>query len=103
MDRRLKFHQILVDILGSENVYFQPPETVSMNYPCIVYSRQSGDSQYADDSTHVFMISYSVTMISRDPDLQTYIIRELAKLPMSRYDRHYTKDNLHHDNFVIYF
>ena len=32
MDRRLKLHEELCDILGSRNVYFQPPETVKMKY-----------------------------------------------------------------------
>ena len=36
-ERRLELHEILCTILGSRNVYFQPPESIKMNYPAIVY------------------------------------------------------------------
>ena len=39
MDRRLLFHEVLCEVLGSRNVYFQPPESVKMCYPAIVYAR----------------------------------------------------------------
>jgi len=35
-DRRLKLHEILCGILNTRNAYFQPPESVKMNYPAIV-------------------------------------------------------------------
>ena len=38
MRDRLDLHECLCKILNSNNVYFQPPENVRMNYPAIVYS-----------------------------------------------------------------
>lgn len=32
-----------------KNVYFQPPESVKLLYPCIVYKRSAGDTRFADN------------------------------------------------------
>ena len=37
VDRRNDLQKLLVEVLGSKNVYFQPPESVKMKYPAIVY------------------------------------------------------------------
>ena len=34
---RLILHDELITLLGSSNVYFQPPTSIKMNYPCIIY------------------------------------------------------------------
>lgn len=102
MGQRLKFQSILEHILGSQNVYFQPPTNLSISYPCFIYERNTGDSKYADNSSYRFTIQYKVTYISTKPDSEE-ILKKLASLPMSRYDRHYTADNLNHDVFNIYY
>lgn len=44
IDRRIKFHGLLCEILSCPiegercRCYFQPPESVKMSYPAIVYS-----------------------------------------------------------------
>lgn len=101
MGQRLELHKILVDILGSSNVYFQPPETIKMKYPCIVYERGSGDTIFADNNPYRFTKRYQVTVIDRDPD--SLIPDKVSVLPMCTYDRHYTVDNLNHDIFNLYF
>ena len=77
MDRRLKLHEKLCDILGSRNVYFQPPETVKMKYPCIVYERSDGDTQFANNMPYTFALRYTVTLIGTDPD--NPLIKRMAK------------------------
>ena len=37
MERRLELHEALCEVLGSRNVYFQPPDNVTMRYPCFVF------------------------------------------------------------------
>lgn len=91
---RIDINSQLVSILGSGNVYFQPPENVKMQYPCIVYTRTSMDSIYADDNGYIDYDTYNLTYISKDPDSQ--VPRELMKLPMTSFDRHFVADNLHH-------
>ena len=34
---RLELHALLVELLGSTNVYYEPPETLKMSYPAIRY------------------------------------------------------------------
>ena len=38
---REELHELLVSVLGSRNVYFQPPESIRMQYPAIVYARNN--------------------------------------------------------------
>lgn len=98
---RTDLSKILREILGTTNVYFQPPPTVEMKYPCIVYERSSADSQFADNIPYVHKKRYKVTYIDTNPDSE--IPDKIANLPMCVFDRHYTADNLHHDAFNLYF
>ena len=101
MDRRLKLHQILVDILGSNHVYFQPPESVKLTYPCIVYQYETEDTQFADDLPYVFRRRYQVTVIDPDPDSK--IPNKISQLPRCLNDRNFTTDNLNHYSFNLYY
>lgn len=101
MTRRLELQELLEGILGSENVYFQPPESLKMSYPAIVYSRSDIDHLHADDLGYIQTHAYQIIVIDRDPD--SAIADAIAQLPMCRYDRHYTSDNLNHDVFTLYF
>ena len=102
MASRLELHEELCDLLGSKNVYFQPPETIKLHYPCIVYQRNTGDTQFANNFPYTFKIQYLVTVITKDPD--TDLINRIAMhFPMSRMDRHFTNQNLNHDVFMIYY
>lgn len=101
MNRRLKFHEILVGALGSDNVYFQPPSTVKMQYPCIVYSRNSVETKYADNLPYSDRVCYTVIIIDPDPDSE--IPSRVGTLPLCRFDRHYTADNLNHDVYSVYY
>lgn len=99
--RRLELHAILMGILGSDSVYFQPPETIKMEYPCIVYERSGLDTRFADDSPYARKMQYEVTVIDRDPD--SVIPLMVSDLPFSRFDRVFTNDNLYHSVFNLYF
>lgn len=101
MDRRLKLHQILVDILGSNHVYFQPPASVKLVYPCIIYQYETGDTQFADDQAYIFVRKYQIQVIDPNPD--TDIPDKIAQLPRCLNDRNYTADNLNHYTFNIYY
>lgn len=101
MEKRLELQKILEQILGSRHVYFQPPESIKMEYPAIVYSRSDVINRYANNNVYIQDISYEVTVIDYDPDSE--IVKKVSKLPYCRFDRHYTSDNLNHDTFTIYF
>lgn len=101
MDRRLQLQEILEKILGSEHVYFSPTENIQMKYPCIVFTRDTGDTTFADGRAYRFTVRYQITAISRDPDSE--VIHKLAELPMCVFDRHYISDGLNHDTFNCYY
>ena len=101
MASRLKLHEELVKVLGSRNVYFQPPESLKLNYPAIVYSLDNLENKHANDSVYNMRDRYSVTYITRNPDDQ--VIRVLDSRPLCRFDRHYKSDNLNHYVYTLYF
>ena len=90
-----KFHELC------PNVYYQPPPSVKLKYPCIIYERRSGDTTYADNKPYRFDYSYTVTYIDPDPDSDVPL--KIAELPMCKMDRCFTSDNLNHSIFVIYY
>ncbi len=101
MNSRLELHNTLVDIIGSEYVYFQPPESVKITYPCIVYSLNNITTRNANDKHYLISNNYTITFISKDPDSE--IPYKLIELPMCTFDRAYTADNLNHWVFNIYY
>lgn len=101
MGTRLALHNVLLDILASDNVYFQPPATLKMLYPCIVYSRSRVDVKKADDITYKYVVGYTLTYIDPNPD--GLILDKLLSLPMCSFSTNFKKDNLNHDVFNIYY
>lgn len=99
--RRLQLHEILVGILGSRFVYFQPPTGALMQYPCIVYNRERADVKFANNMLYLYKQRYSVTLIDQDVDSDK--ILKLASLPLSAHERWFAADNLNHDVFNLYF
>lgn len=83
------------------NVYFQPPESVRMIYPAIIYERRLIDNVHANDSVYGQKTSYDVTVIDKDPE--SIIVEKVSKLPYCAHNRHYTADNLYHDVFIMYY
>lgn len=101
MSKRLELHQKLVEVLGSTNVYFQPPSTVKMTYPAIVYSRSALDMRHANNDIYHAKQRYTVTVIDKNPD--SGILRKMLRLKYSSFDRHFVTDNLNHDVYTIYY
>lgn len=99
MGSRLDLQNLLEFVLGSRNVYYQPPESVKIKYPAIIYRRNDIDNNFADDIVYMQNHTYQIIVIDVDPDSE--IVDRVSKLPMCRYDRHYTSDNLNHDIFIL--
>lgn len=97
---RLALHELLCEKLGSRNVYFQPPESVKMKYPAIQYSRNRIENTSADNIVYKQAVSYTITVIDRDPDSE--IVERVSKIPHIMYDRSYIADNLNHDVFRLF-
>lgn len=101
MSNRLELHEILCDILGSRNVYFQPPESVRMKYPAIRYSLNDIDNNHANDGVYIQSTRYQIIVMDKNPD--SLIADDISKLPRCSFDRHYVSDNLSHYVFTIYY
>ena len=101
MASRLELHEELCELLGTRNVYFQPPSSVKMKYPAIVYSLDALETKHANDSIYSMNTRYSLTYIDEDPE--SVKVQEILKLPYCRFNRFYISDNLNHYNYTIYY
>lgn len=99
--RRLELQTLLQSLLGSANVYFQPPPDLTMQYPCIVYNRDDADVLFADNSPYRYAKRYQVKVIDPDPD--SLIPIKVAALPLCSFNRFFTADNLNHDVYNLFF
>lgn len=105
MGQRLQL-QSLLEAMGPDPevplpVYFQPPPNLVMQYPCIVYKRDRAETTFADNKLYRHIKGYQVTVIDEDPD--SPIPDKVITLPLCKFDRFYTADNLNHDVFNIFF
>lgn len=87
-------HEILCEVLGSKNCYFEPPADLQMSYPCIVYKYTNDLDDFADNLHIVRAKRYSVTVIDEDPDSK--IPDRLKMLPYCTSDRNFTVNGLKH-------
>lgn len=101
MPSRLNLQTELESILGSRSVYFQPPSSVRMQYPAIVYSRKDIEKRSANDGAYRKLPSYEVILIDKNPDSK--FVDKILDLPYCSFDRHYESDNMNHDVFTLYY
>lgn len=101
MVTRLDLQNRFENILGSKNVYYQPPESIKLKYPCIIYSLTDIYTRNADDRHYSAQKVYTITVISRDPD--NTIAEGIMNYPKTRFDRRYVADNLYHDILTLYY
>lgn len=100
MERRLKLHQILKSIKGPKEVYYQPPETLKLDYPCIIYEWASKQDRFADNKRYKEHKRYTVTIIDHNPD--SSIPGRLEELEYCSFDRSFTSDGLNHFVYSLY-
>ncbi len=99
MDRRLQLHELLKTFCP--NVYFQPPDNVTMVYPAIRYGQDDEDALFAGNRPYRRHKRYQVTVIDRKPDSD--IPDKVADLPLTSFSRAYVAENLNHTVFTTYF
>lgn len=101
MGNRIELQAKLVELLGEESVYYQPPETLKISYPAIIYSKSRIDARKADDSTYSKNTRYEIIVVDKRPD--NPVIDKLLKLPYCSYDRYYSSNSLNHDVLTLYY
>lgn len=101
MANRLKLHEELKNILGSTNVYFQPPDGSSMNYPAIVYNIAKMDRRMAGDIIYSVLKAYTVTVIDENPDSE--IPDKVLNMEYCKFERSFRTTGLNHYVFTLYY
>ena len=90
---RLQVQEQLEAISDELHVYFQPPPSVRLEYPAIIYKVNDYSQEFADDRLYKKDRSYLVTLVHYDPD-NIIVEKLLWAFPKMRFDRTYTSDNL---------
>lgn len=102
MAKRLTLHEELCKILRSRNVYYQPPESVKMQYDAIRYALGAPDIKRASNGVYRNTNRYEGVVISRNPD--TTVPNDiLSHFEMCSLGKPYVADNLNHYPFTIYY
>ena len=102
MANRLTLQTEFETILGSPYVYFQPPSSHQMRYPCIRYKDSGYHLNRANNGIYKNVKRYEGVVIDPNPDSK---IPEaiLSHFPMCSLSAGYTSDNLNHFPFTIYY
>ena len=101
MKTRAELQAKLEELLGSGNVYYQPPATKQIKYPGILCSKSRINTLKADDSTYMKNKRYEIIVVDKKPD--NPVIDKILDLPYCSYDRSYKADNLNHDVLTLYY
>ena len=106
MRDRLDLHETICNVIGitesdgDRHVYYQPPESIKMKYPAIVYSRDGIELVHANNGIYKKVPSYSVILI--DKKLESEYVDKLLEIPYCSYGTEYASNNLNHFTFKIY-
>ena len=101
MSDRLDLQATFEEILGSRNVYYQPPASVQMHYPAIRYELAGFNNKPANNSAaYIASTGYECILIVKEPD--TEYLQKILQIPYCKFDRYYRANNLHHYTFTIY-
>lgn len=97
---RKELQSALEGITGVNKVYFQPPESIRLEYPCIVYSIKNHGFNHANDDKYIGVDKYEAVLIQK-----TYnesLIKSILRMKFCSHDAEYLNDNLYHDAFTIF-
>lgn len=123
-ERRIELHEHLINVLNNYGsvittsdgwiwlpmgdreqavqVYFQPPESLQIQYPCLIYELKEIRKLSADNKTYAKFHAYELLFITWNPD--SPIVDILVDLPMcSMSGRPYESDNLYHYAYTLYY
>ena len=102
MDSRIELQTNLEAVLGSRNVYFQPPESLKLKYPAIVYELADIMTDKANNRNYIRNHRYTVTLLHTDPDneLKDNLLDEFRNIS---FDRVYASDGLYHYVYDLYY
>jgi len=101
-DGRLRLHEKLCNVIGSDHVYYEPPENLKLVYPCIVYFRETYDPLHANNGKYRVWPRYRITYISTTVD-DSILDDLLYEFTYIRHTNHFVAEKLHHDVYELIF
>jgi hypothetical protein len=101
MASRESLQEELIALLGSSNVYYDPPENLQMEYPCFIYTISQGNERYADNKVYRYTNGYDITYVDANQD-SAVLDAFRTHFQMSKFNRHYVADELHHTVLIVY-
>lgn len=99
-DSYLELQDRFEELLGNQNVYFEPPPGTHMKFPCIRFKRASFDPRWANNNVYIMNQMYEAILIYKTPN--SPLPMKMAQQPLCSHIRQYTADNLTHDVYHIY-
>jgi hypothetical protein len=102
MSKRTYLQEQLQTIMGSNRVYYDPPESTAMIYPCIRYSLNKQLFRYANNKKYMNKTAYTITLIDKSSISGEKTCELLNRLDYCSFERTYTADGLHHYIYNIY-
>lgn len=109
MGSRLDLHSEFKSLLGTSSkignearCFFQPPESLKLTYPCIIYSRERPDVTRADNLMYRRVHRYAVNYLTFDPD-DSMIDTIESHFPMCRLVRVNTLNGLNHYHYDLFY
>lgn len=101
MKTRIELQEQLVAVLGSNQVYFQPPSNVQMKYPAIVYELSGELVNKADNKRFMAHRKYTITHIYKSIS-NCLMDKMLDSFMYIEFDRQLIADGLYQDVYTIY-
>ena len=101
MLKRVDIQETFKFLLGSNNVYYQPPANLKMKYPAIVYSLDGLDVKRFDNTRLINKNCFSVTHIYRN-ESENLVETMLKNFEYISFDNRSIVDGIYNDHYTIY-
>ena len=89
---------------NTENVYYDPPTGITMEFPCFRFELNNYDIRRADNRAYTQKARWAVTYITRDIEEVEDVAKEMLDIfQYCNFDTSYRADNLQHAVFNLYF
>lgn len=82
-------------------VYYEPPSSIQMSYPCIVYHYTNDRDDYADNKRYFANKQYTVTVM--DPDEDSLLAERVKDIPYCSLASRYSTEGLTYWVYTLYF
>lgn len=100
MASRTELHDTLKRFNENDNVYYNPPTNLKMNYRAIRYNLSSIHGEHANDKRYLNRKRYDLIVICKESDPE--VVDKLLELPYCSFNTHYKSDNLNHYSLTLY-